>query len=248
MAVDPFSKESERRFGPMKLNEMSDMGELIDLGGDIYEGMQQIPPPTFPVVTITELDLSERAKGRDYMSYSQSIEMPVQTSTYLETGAHLFPNMEKINEVGLDRLFLSAVVLQIPLGAGEKVTVEAIESELDKVGEKVNPGEALLIASGYNYFEDDSFKNTPYIRYDAVEWAVQHGCAILGSDIGSWQDPKERPSFFPMFLESGTLLLAPMVNLTKIPVPRIKLVVMPLKIHAACAAPCREIGIVPSSR
>ena len=232
----------------MELNETWDMGELIDLGGDIYEGMQQLPPPAFPAVKITELDLSDRAKGRDYTSYSQSIEMPVQTSTYLETGAHLVPAMEKISEVGLDRLFLSAVVLQIPLGAGEKVSAEAIESELDKVGERVNPGEALLIASGYNCFEDDAFKNTPHLRYDAIEWVVQHRCAILGSDIGSWQDPEERPSFFPMFLESGTLLLAPMVNLTKVPVPRIRLVVMPLKIHHACAAPCRVIGILPSSR
>lgn len=231
----------------MKLNEMWDMGELIDLGGDIYEGMTQVPPPLFPPVQVRELDLSARAKGRGYMSYSQSVVMPVQVSTYLETGAHLYPEMEKVNEVGLDRLFLSAVVLQIPLGPGEKVTAPHIESELAKVGEVVNPGEALLIATGHNLFEEVDFKNSPHFRYDAVEWVVQHQCAILGSDMSSWQDPDEKPHFFPMFLKSGTMLLAPMVNLTQIRAARIKLIVMPLKIHKACASPCRVVGIAPAS-
>ena len=143
--------------------------------------------------------------------------MPVQVATYLETGAHLYPEMEKINEVGLERLFVSAVVLQIPRGAGEKVTAPDIESKLKEAGETVNPGEALLIATGYNFLEDPGFKKTPHFRYDAVAWAVEHRCAILGSDMGSWQDPQEKPSFFPMFLKSGTLLLAPMVNVDKIP-------------------------------
>jgi kynurenine formamidase len=229
----------------MKLNQVWDMGELIDLGADIYEGMTQIPPPLFPAVQIQELDLSARAKGRGYMTYSQSVILPVQVSTYLETAAHLYPEMEQIHEVGLDRLFLSAVVLQIPRGPGEKVTAPDIESELARVGEEVNPGEALLIATGYNLFEETDFKNSPYFRYDAVEWAVRHQCALIGSDMGNWQDADEKPHFFPMFLKSGTMLLAPMVNLTKIPVARIKLIVMPLKIHKACASPCRVIGIVP---
>ena len=162
-----------RRWKEMKLNEMWDMGELIDLSADIYEGMAQMPPPVFPAVEVRELDLSERAKGREYVSYSQAIHMPVQVATYLETGAHLYPEMEKINEVGLERLFVSAVVLQIPRGAGEKVTAPDIESKLKDAGETVNPGEALLIGTGYNFFEDPDFKNTPHFRYDAVEWAVQ---------------------------------------------------------------------------
>jgi kynurenine formamidase len=231
----------------MNLHQVWDMGELIDLGGDIYEGMTQVPPPLFPAVQVREIDLSTRAKGRGYMSYSQSVILPVQVSTYLETGAHLYPEMEKVHEVGLDRLFLSAVVLQIPRGPGEKVTAPDIESELSKVGEVVNPGEALLVATGYNLFDEVDFKNSPHFRYDAVEWAVQRKCALIGSDMGNWQDPDEKPHFFPMFLKSGTMLLAPMVNLTRVRAARIKLIVMPLKIRGACASPCRVIGVVPAS-
>ena len=73
----------------------------------------------------------------------------------------------------------------------------------------------------------------------------EYGLVSRGLVAAPWQDPKEKPSFFPMFLKSGTLLLAPMVNVDKIPVARIKLIVMPLKVHRVCAFPSRVIGIVP---
>jgi|GEM_PF-6106170 len=193
----------------MKLNQVWDMGELIDLGADIYEGMTQVPPPTFPPVQVREIDLSARSKGRGYVSYSQSVLMPVQVSTYLETGAHLYPEMEKVHEVGLDRLFLSAVVLQIPRGPGEKVTAPDIESELTRSGEVVNPGEALLIATGYDLFKETDFKNSPHFRYDAVEWAVQRHCPVLGSDMGAWQDPGRETALFPYVSEIRNAAFGP---------------------------------------
>lgn len=46
----------------MMMNEVWEMGELVDLSADIYAGMEQLPPPIFPAVEIWELDLSERTK------------------------------------------------------------------------------------------------------------------------------------------------------------------------------------------
>ena len=80
--------------------------------------------------------------------------------------------------------------------------------------------------------------------YDAVEWVVERRPAILGSDMSAWQDPADDPGFFPMFLKSGTLLLAPMTNLTQIDAARIRLIVMPLAIHGTCASPCRVVGVL----
>ena len=61
----------------------------------------------------------------------------------------------------------------------------------------------------------------------------------------NWSDLKEKPSFFPMFFRSDALLLAPLVNLAQVPVPRVNLVVLPLRIRGACASPCRAIAVVP---
>lgn len=230
----------------VKIGATWNVGELIELSGELRNGARLLDPP-YPPVTISQLDLRPMAKGWEYLPYTQTMHLSVQSSTYLETAAHLFPEREKIGDIGLEHLFPSTVVLQIPKSPNEKVTAPDIESALERVREQVSTGDALLIATGYDRFSEPSGDRSPRFRYDAVEWAVQHGCSILGSDMSNWQDPDEKPSFFPMFFRSQTLLLAPMVNLTTVSVARIQMVVMPLRIEGACASPCRVVGILPSS-
>jgi kynurenine formamidase len=161
----------------------------------------------------------------------------------------MYPEREAIDELPLPNLFPSAVVLQIPRGSAELVTADDIETALSAAGETLQPGDALLIATGWDshWDEPDFMTHSPHFRYSAVEWVVRHGCSILGSDAANWSDLSEQPSFFPMFFQSRTLLLAPLVNLTTVPVARVRLVVLPLRIRGACASPCRAIALVPRS-
>jgi arylformamidase len=223
-----------------------DVGRVIDLSGDIYNGMWHLPPP-YPPVEVKEIPLAGRLPGLSYDVYAQEVRFAVQASTYLETAAHMYPEREKIDELSLARLMPEAVVLQIPRGAGEVVTADDLEKALADTGEEVRPGDALLIATGCDSHWDqpDFFSGSPHFRYSAVEWVVECGCGILGSDAANWSDVEEKPSFFPMFFQSSTLLLAPLVNLTKVPVPRVQLIVAPLRIRGACASPCRVLALVP---
>jgi len=230
----------------VKLDESWNAAELIELSGGLRAGDRLLDAP-YPPVSIRELDLRPLCAGREYLAYSQEMHLSVQSSTYLETAAHLYPEREKIGDIGLERLFVSAVVLQIPRGSNQKVAAADIEAELRRTGEQVRPGDALLVATGYDRFAETGGDRSPHFRYDAVEWVVRHRCSILGSDMSSWQDPGEKPSFFPMFFRSPTLLLAPMVNLTAVPAARIHMIVMPLRIEGACASPCRVVGILPSA-
>jgi len=228
-----------------RLDATWDMGELIDLTGDIYTGMWRMRDP-YPPVEVKEIPLAGRFNLVDYNIYSQEVRMPVQASTYLETAAHMYPQREKIDQIGLERLFVSAVVLQIPRGPEELITADDIEVALAQSNETVRPGEALLIATGWDSHWDksDFMSHSPHFRYSAVDWVVRHDCGILGSDAANWSDPAEKPSFFPMFFQSNTLLLAPLVNLTEIPVSRVHLIVLPLRIRGACASPCRAIALM----
>ncbi len=230
----------------MKVNQQWDVGELIDLGGEIHHGMRSLPEP-IPEVEISEIDLEEysRQRQRECVSYTQKISMCVQTSTYLETGAHLFPEMEKIDQVGLERLFVSAVILQIPRQPNQKVYAADIQAQLTNSGETINPGDAVVVSTGFNPFGQDR-NLSPHFSYDAVELAVDRKASILGSDMYGFHDGREIPSFFPMLMKSGTLVLAPLVNLEKITAPRIRMIVMPLKLQGVCASPCRVIGVLPT--
>jgi len=213
-----------------------DVGEVIDLTGDLYNGMWRMRDPYRPV-EISEIPLAGNFNIVDYAVYAQEIRMPVQASTYLETAAHMYPDREKIDELPLERLLPSAVVLQIPRGPEELITADDIEAALAATGETVRPGDALLLSTGWDTHWDapDFTTHSPHFRYSAVQWVVEHGCSILGSDAAN----------FPMFFQSSTLLLAPLVNLTQVPVARVQLVVTPLRIRGACASPCRALALVP---
>lgn len=229
-----------------RLDSTWDVGEVIDLSGGIYNGMWHMRPP-YPPVEIKEIPLVGNFNIVDYNVYAQEVRLPVQASTYLETAAHIYPEREKIDEVPLETLMPSAVVLQIPRGPEELVTADDIEAALAATGEMVRPGDALLLATGWHrhWDEPDFMTRSPHFRYSAVEWVVEHGCSILGSDAANWSDLAEKPSFFPMFFQSRTMLLAPLVNLTAVPAARVRLIVAPLRIRGAVASPCRVLALVP---
>ena len=251
-AIRYWKKLEDRVRGSIELNQTWDMGRLIDLGGDYYNGMPVDMTAPLPSFQLRELDkeMEKLCQGREYRSYTQEIRMCVQAGNYLETGAHLYPEMESIADVGLERLFVSAVVLHIPRKKDEKVTARDLKAELERVGEAVHPGNALLVATGYSRYGDKDLRceNTPHFSYDAIEWAVNHKPSIIASDMASWYDGEEKPSFWPMLLRSGVLVAGSLLNVTQIAVPRIKLIALPMKIREACAAPCRMIAVLPSGR
>lgn len=220
--------------------------ELIDIGAEMHHGMVGLPEP-MPPFSVTEIDLSEyaRLRKRDYVSRTQQVTMCVQSGTYLETGAHIYPEMEQIADVGLDRSFVSAVVLHAPTPIGGRITAARLAAALAESGQAVHVGDAILVASGDNLFDGRTTMQSPHFSRDAIEWLLAHRPSIVGSDMGSWQAPDENPPFFPMFLKSGCLLLAPLVHLDRLRRPRVQLIVLALKIRGACAAPCRVIALVP---
>ena len=234
------------------LNQTWDVGRLVDLTCDYFNGMPVDMTGTLPSFRMRELDEEMEAlcRGREYRSYTQEVRMCVQAGNYLETGAHLYPEMESISEVGLERLFVSAVVMHIPRGKDEKVTAADLGRALADLGETIHPGDAILVATGYDRFGSGDIRCelTPHFSYDAIDWAVNQEPSILASDMASWHDGEEEPSFWPMLMRSGVLVIGSLMNVAEIAAPRIRLIALPMKIRGACAAPCRLIAVLPSQR
>ena len=234
----------------VELNQTWDMGRLVDLTCDYFNGMPVDMTGTLPSFRMRELDEEMEAlcRGREYRSYTQEVRMCVQAGNYLETGAHLYPEMESVADIGLERLFVSAVVMRIPRGKDEKVTAADLDGALAELGETIHPGDAILVATGYSRFDSDDVRCdlTPHFSYDAIDWAVSRGPSILASDMASWHDGEEEPSFWPMLMRSGVLVIGSLMNVTEITAPRIRLIALPMKIRGACASPCRLIAVLPS--
>ena len=181
----------------VELNQTWDMGRLVDLTCDYFNGMPVDMTGTLPSFQMRELDEEMEAlcRGREYRSYTQEVRMCVQAGNYLETGAHLYPDMESVADVGLERLFVSAVVMHIPRGRDEKITAADLDGALAALGETVQPGDGILVATGYNRFgsNDVRCELTPHFSYDAIDWAVSRNPSILASDMASWHDGRKNP-------------------------------------------------------
>jgi kynurenine formamidase len=222
-----------------------DQCELIEISADMHDGMLGLPAP-MPPFSLTEVDLAEyaRARKRSYRSYTQQVTMCVQAGTYLETAAHVYPQREKINEVEPRRLFPSAVVLHVPTPIGQKISAVSLEAALKTSGERINPGDAVIVASGDNFFDGRQEFKSPHFSHEAIAWLLSFKPGIVGSDMAGWQAADENPPLFPLFFESNTLLLAPLVNLDRIRRPRIGLIAIPLPLRSACASPCRVFAVL----
>jgi arylformamidase len=194
----------------------------------------------FPLVEVAELPSLPHLP---YTVYAQRVCTPMQASTYLETAAHMDPRRIKIDELPLERCYTEAVVLKIPLGADEHITSGLIQQALREASEALRPGDSLLIGTGWDvkWDERDYLLYPPHFTGEAIDWILQQRVGLLGCDSPLWDGRRDPQNFFPRFFQSDTLLLAPLINLSAVQRPRVRLITLPLKVAGVCAAPCRAV-------
>jgi len=211
---------------------------LIEISGQIEHGMWHYAP-FYPAVTVEEIPPLEWPKGKGKV-YGQKITFGAQSGTYIATGAHIYSDKPTIADIPLERFITNAVIARVDVKPRGRVTLEMVSLALEMAREEVREGEALLIATGWDrYWNQTNFlTDSPGLSKDLVSWAVKRKLGILGSDLPVW-DAKWEEDFWPELYGSDTLVLAPLVNLTKVPVSRAHLCALPLKIKGACGSPCR---------
>jgi len=212
------------------------MARVIDITGPIYEGMWTygLPYEPFSMEQVPPVDWVA------YPTYSQNIRMNVQTGTYLETGAHMFPEMRTIDQLRPEDLVLDAHVIYCSAKqAGEPIMTD----EIVPLSEGVPPGTAILVSTGWGrHWEDACFlADSPYFSADAMRHILSLGPALVGADLPRWDNLADPQGFFESFFRQDVLLLAPVVNLEEFGARTGKLIVMPLPIRGASASPARAV-------
>lgn len=215
---------------------------IVDISGPIEDNMwsygdpypapriEQIPPPSW----------------LDYPVYSQTVSFAVQSGTYLETAAHMDRNRMPIDQLPLARCYMiDAVTLWISKGANEAITAEDLLQAQERQGVSVQPGDALLVGTGWDkqWYSSAYVADPPYFMAAAIDWILERQVTLLGGDTPRYDSPHNPQNFFPKFFQSEILLLAPLINLDQVQQPRGKLIALPLKIKDACASPVRALWI-----
>jgi len=209
---------------------------VLDITGPIYEGMWTygLPYAPFKMEQIPPVDWVA------YPTYSQNISMNVQTGTYLETGAHMFPELRTIDQLTPDELLLNAHVLRLSVkGPKEPIRVE----ELLPLTERIAEGAAILVCTEWGRRWDDPrfLADSPYFSSAAMEHILSLKPALVGADLPRWDNLDDPQGFFGGFFRQDVLLLAPLVNLEQFEQDTGRLIVFPLPIRGACASPARAM-------
>ena len=82
---------------------------LLDIGGTLKHHMWSVEGNPFPLVEVTELPTLPHLP---YLVYAQTVFLPVQASTYLETAAHLYPDMPTLDRMPPEKFITRAHVVQ----------------------------------------------------------------------------------------------------------------------------------------
>jgi arylformamidase len=217
--------------------------QYVDLTGTLSPEMwsyRPLVPDVPPFEQRRWATIPERGWESDWFA------MPTLAGTYLETGKHLFEDFPSIDEIPVERLFLNAVVAHIPKGPAEHIT----RHELESAGIDLEPGDALLIDTGWDqhWWDDGSVfvMQSPHFEMSAMHWIVDKGISILGGDVPCFDDPiaSQAEGVNTILFESGAMILAPLVNLSSITQPRIHLTVLPIPLKGACGSACRAIATI----
>lgn len=227
---------SFRPANALPLQKETSLPRVLDITGPIYEGMWTygLPYAPFRVEQVPPVDWVA------YPTFSQNISMNVQTGTYLETGAHMFPDVRTIDQLLPDDLFLDARVLHLgPKAPRRMIDVEEL---LPLTGE-ITQGTAILVCTewGRNWEHPRFLADSPYFSAAAIDHVLSLKPALVGADLPRWDSLDDPQGFFERFFRQDVLLLAPLVNLERFEGNTGKLIVFPLPIRGACASPARAV-------
>lgn len=210
--------------------------EVVDITGPIRTGMWDYGSP-LPPVEIEQIADLEKEGWRGHR-----LNLHTLAGTYIETADHLLANRHEISDISVNQFINKAWIARL----AEKEPLEPITaSELERtVGENIMPGDALLVATGWdkNWDNPEFVSQCPYFLPEAMRWIVEKSVGLLGLDIPCVQDPRnDDGELNRLFFAEERLLLAPLVHLRQVKEGPYTLISLPLNIPGVCGTPCRAV-------
>lgn len=253
---------------------------FVDLSIPIEPGLPSDPPMMIP-----RIDYVDHTRGAEQMKeffpglrkeqlpneMGWAIEFLTLTShsgTHLDAPFHYHPTMDRgkpsltIDEIPLEWCFSDGVLLDFRHKAdGERITVEDVDKELDRIRYEIKPLDIVLIQTGAEAFwgtEAYLVKGAGMDR-ESTLYLTERGVKVVGIDAWSWdrplpflaeefkknQDPRVIWEAHFAGIEVGYCHMEKMANLSSIGRPLgFKVCCFPIKIKGASAGWVRPVAII----
>jgi arylformamidase len=177
---------------------------------------------------------------------ARTLHLYSHAGTHMDAQTHFAAGPETIDQIPLDRCLGPAWVVNLD-GLADKmpITVE----HLGEVAAKFQPGESLLLRTGWSRHVDNPQHyrdNFPRIAEDLARWCVESQVKLLGVEPPSVADVnnmEELTRIHLILLGGGVTIVEGLANLGQLHEPRVLFGAFPLKIDGGDGCPCRAFAI-----
>ena len=214
----------------------------FDISGPIRPGTWHYGAPYFPF----QIQSISTPDWMDFPVYAESISMPMQTGTYIETAGHVYPNQITTAQIPLERtILLPSFCLQMPSSARSEITKAMILDALTRIGSPSLIGKGLIISTGWfkHWFDPEYLSDGPFFSPDVMEFMVASKVGLLGSDMPCWDSPTHPTGHLLTYFKSDGLMLAPLYDTDRLGEGSGQLIAIPLAIEDTSASPVRAVWV-----
>lgn len=167
-------------------------------------------------------------------------------ATHMDAQWHFEAGPETIDQHTPERCIGPAWVIRLCNVAPNQLHEVA---DLGDVADKLQPGESLLLHSGWSRHVDDPAiyrDGLPRISEELARWCVERSVKLLGVEapsVADVNDLEEVTRIHRILLSGGVTIVEGLMNLDQITHSKVLFVALPLKIANGDGCPCRALAI-----
>jgi arylformamidase len=229
------------------------VAKIVDLSPAVPHGFKGPPSTDLGV----QMNVRTKSDPGFWMSTQLDL-MSLHTGTHVESALHSIEDGEAIDEVALDRVIGSAVVLDLtPTEAMQILDVADLEEangKLEDSGESIRPDDILLLRTDWAQRHIGTpryFKESPGLTEEAARWIAGKSPKSVGCDF--FEEPAARQPGWTAdqfvvhlaILGAGIPLIEGLVNLRDLP-PRVRFFAPFYKFKGVESAPARAFALFDS--
>ena len=212
---------------------------LVDLSQPIWAGMPRIH-------VLPEVDFQPvRRMDQGHPLNISELSLATHAGTHVDAPWHFVPNGRTIDQIPLEALSGSAVVVPVDRQPREPIPA----ADLEASPEPIRSGDIVVLATGWGEkFESPAYEEHPYVSEEAAEWLVRRGVKMLGLVLITVDLPQAmRPTPFAypvhhILLEHEVLIIENLTNLQGLRGRRVTLYAFPLRVRGADGAQARVVA------
>ncbi len=175
---------------------------------------------------------------------AKTLHLYSHCGTHMDSPLHFGVSEQTIDEFPLSDCMGKAWVVRI---AGDCTRRLLTVSDLGGVAETLQPGDSLLLQTGWSHFvNEDKYRDAlPRISEELAKWCVDKGVKILGVEPPSVADVhnlEEVTRIHRILLSGGVIIVEGLTHLELLKGPTVYFMALPLKVVNGDGAPVRALA------